>query len=235
MTTTEMPSSSECPHCGCPLEPLTITFGGAEHHVGYKDCSCPNATAERAEQDRRTLAEQRERDAKRYAERCRRAGIPERYLTAEHPKAASASDDPNWYIHGTQGTGKTHLAMAIARRVIARGKSVEVRIVPHLLEDLRSRNTEDRSITAKLAECDLLVLDDLGKESPTPYACERLFDIINDRYNSKLPVMVTSNYDPNSIAKRLSEGDTGRSIASRLSEMCRRIHMDGADRRLHHV
>ena len=187
--------------------------------------------AAQKEQEQHTLAEMRQKEAQRFQATCRKAGIPERYLDVEHPKAAKLAEKPSLYIHGTQGTGKTHLAMAIARLIIAKGKTVEVQIVPHLLEALRSRKAEDRHITARFGWCDLLVLDDLGKESPTPYACERLFDIVNDRYNAKLPIIATSNYDLNALSKRLSEGDTGRSIASRLREMCQRIHMDGADRR----
>ena len=78
----------------------------------------------------------------------------------------------------------------------------------------------------------MLVLDDLGKEAPTAYACERLFDIVNERYNAMLPIVVTSNYSRGEIARKLTEGDVGRSIASRLCEMTRSVHMDGTDRRL---
>lgn len=233
MTTTETPSRSSCPHCGRTLKPQIFVVLGKQHDLGYHPCTCKGATEERAAEKRRSLAEERARNAEMQTRRCAKAGIPERYLNAEHPKAAGFGDAPSLYIHGTQGTGKTHLAMAIARILITKGRTVEVQIVPHLLEALRSRKAEDRVSTARFATCDLLVLDDLGKESPTPYACERLFDIVNDRYNTDLPIIVTSNYDLNAIAKRLSEGDTGRSIASRLREMCQRIHMDGADRRRH--
>ena len=99
---------------------------------------------------------------------------------------------------------------------------------------MRSRSAENRAATDELARCRVLVLDDLGKEAPTAYACERLFDIVNERYNALLPVIVTSNYTRGEIAQRLVEGDVGRSIASRLCEMTRRVHVDGEDRRLRH-
>ena len=228
-----------CEFCGEPLERNTVTFGGVERAVGWKGCHCEAAARARVE---RMEAERARQEAEARAQlegRLRKAGVPERYLLAEDGRAdamaaAIAEEGQGFYIDGTQGTGKTRLAMAITRVLVAQGEPVKVRIAPNLMEAMRSRSVENRESTEELARCRVLVLDDLGKEAPTAYACERLFDIVNERYNAMLPIVVTSNYTRGEIAQKLTEGDVGRSIASRLCEMTRRVHIDGPDRRLHH-
>lgn len=234
-----MNGTTRCEFCGEPLEPLTIDLPGRPGmHVDWRPCGCDAARAHRMARMREADERERADSERRLEAKLRRAGVPERYVRAEHDRAAALADSvlagTGFYLDGTQGTGKTHLAAAVARILAARGCSVEFRVAPALMEQLRSRASEDREATARLATCDLLVLDDLGKESPTAYACERLFDVVNERYNAMKPVVVTSNCTRGEIARRLVEGDVGRSIASRLVEMTRRVHMDGDDRRLSH-
>ncbi|MBQ6411170.1 MAG: ATP-binding protein [Atopobiaceae bacterium] len=233
-----MNDTTRCPHCGRELPRLTQTLLGREYDVGAGECGCDAARAERAEAER--AERERERAEMRAAEMRRRrdAGIPERYVLAESDKAqaiASLWDEgTGFYIDGDQGTGKSHVAAATAIRLINLGRSARFVVVPDLMEAMRTRKAEDRDLTDQLCTVDVLVLDDLGKETPTAYACERLFHIVNARYNAKLPIGVTSNFTRGEIAQRLTEGDVGRSIASRLCEMTRRIHLDGEDRRLRH-
>ncbi|MBQ9042328.1 MAG: ATP-binding protein [Eggerthellaceae bacterium] len=227
-----------CEFCGRPLERLTVNLGGVERPVGWKGCHCDGATAARVAEmqaeEERLAAERRNSEIRRLMG----AGLPERYLGAEHPNAEAIADlwwdGMGFFIDGQQGTGKTHLAAAVFRTLCKMGCGARFVVVPDLMEAMRSRKTEDRDQTARLATVDVLVLDDLGKETPTPYACERLFDIVNARYNAMLPIGVTSNFTRGEIAQRLTEGDVGRSIASRLCEMTRRVHLDGVDRRLRH-
>lgn len=85
----------------------------------------------------------------------------------------------------------------------------------------------------RAAGCDVLILDDLGKEaSNTAYACERLFAIIDKRDKAMLPTIVTSNYRLSEIAKNITEGAVGVAIASRLASSCKQVPLEGPDRRL---
>lgn len=232
-----MPNTIKCDHCGADLPAKTLEFGGREVQIGYEFCHCPGATAERVARMEEERLREIAREAEELDRKCTAAGIPKRYMHAEHERAEDIAgavlDGQGFYIYGNQGTYKTTLAMAAARVLVARGAVVRVCVVPNLMEAMRSRTAEDRAVTERLSTCGVLILDDLGKESPTAYACERLFSIINDRYNAMLPVIVTSNYSRGEIARRLSEGDVGPSIASRLVETTRIVHLDGADRRLH--
>lgn len=226
-------TSKTCEHCGKHLEPIIVKFLEREYQPGFKECKCPGARAKREHEERmRAQCELREK-GQRMMEA---AGIPPRYADAVHPKASEFGEDAahgqSLYVFGPNGTGKTHLAMAIARWLLSAGIPVRVTEVPALMEAMRNRKAEDRGLTESLKTCRVLVLEELGKEAPTEYACERLFDIVNFRYNQLLPVIVTSNYDLNAVAKRLTGGETGRAISSRLTEMCKLVRMNGDDRRL---
>ena len=109
-----------------------------------------------------------------------------------------AENPADWLLYtGRFGTGKTHLAAAIANYALASGMDVIFQPVPDLLDLLRmgygnaSDSYEDRF--ERFRTIPLLVLDDLGAQSPTAWAEEKLYQIINYRYVNKLPTVVTSN------------------------------------------
>jgi DNA replication protein DnaC len=107
-----------------------------------------------------------------------------------------ARDPDGWLVLvGGTGSGKTHLAAAIAHEWQAAGRRVEFFFVPDLLDALRSARGREDEVSGSAIDwvrtCDHLVLDDLGVHSSTPWAQEKLFQILNYRYNAKLPTVVT--------------------------------------------
>ena len=82
---------------------------------------------------------------------------------------------------------------------------------------------------------DLLILDDVGKERVTEWRLEKLFEILNNRYENNLPIVFTSNYSLEVLPQKLSisknNTDVAESIVSRIYEMCRGIPMNGLDYR----
>ena len=139
-----------------------------------------------------------------------------------------AEDPKDWLLYtGRFGTGKTHLAAAIANYALEKNYDVIFQPVPDLLDQLRmgygnsSVSYEERF--DRFRTVPLLILDDLGAQSPTPWAEEKLYQIINYRYVYKLPTVVTSNVN-------MREWD-GR-IASRLKDpMVNHISMQVPDYR----
>jgi DNA replication protein DnaC len=121
-----------------------------------------------------------------------------------------ARSPEGWLIfHGLNGCGKTHLAAAIANYRLAQGKPVLFVVVPDLLDHLRSTFSPDSKISydefsEKLKETPLLILDDFGEQSATPWAQEKLYQLINYRYNARLPMVVTTCLSLDEIETRIS-------------------------------
>jgi DNA replication protein DnaC len=121
-----------------------------------------------------------------------------------------ARSPEGWLIfQGVNGCGKTHLAAAIANYQLAQGKPVLFVVVPELLDHLRSTFSPDSKISydeffEKLKETPLLILDDFGEQSATPWAQEKLYQLINYRYNARLPMVVTTCLSLEEIEPRIS-------------------------------
>jgi DNA replication protein DnaC len=156
-----------------------------------------------------------------------------------HPAAKRACDLCKQYaeapsgwllLMGPCGSGKTHLAAAIANDTIRvrRLKSLFM-IVPDLLDHLREAFNPKSEVTyderfETIRSVPLLVLDDLGTENATTWAREKLFQIVNHRYNAQLPTVITTNQDLETVDER---------IRSRMSDvsLVRPIVLDAPDYR----
>ena len=124
---------------------------------------------------------------------------------------------------GKTGVGKTHLAIAIYRELIAQDKiaSTTVRFVtaPELLLEIKktfngpSTMTES-DIIDKYSDADLLILDDLGSEKATEFAIQSLYLVIDRRCRNMKPIIITTNLSLKEIEEKLDAR-----IASRLSGM----------------
>ncbi len=122
------------------------------------------------------------------------ASLEQAYNTARQ----FAAQPEGWLLlQGGYGCGKTHLAAAIANEVVSRGVSTLFLTVPDLLDFLRfaygnpAARFEERF--EEIRQVPLLVLDDFGTQSATPWAQEKLFQILNFRYINRLPTVITTN------------------------------------------
>ena len=126
-----------------------------------------------------------------------------------------AQDPDGWLVLvGDVGCGKTHLAVAVANEQLGKGEDVFFAFVPDLLDHLRYTFSPDSRVTYdelfdRVKQAPLLVLDDLGSESSTPWANEKLYQIIVYRYNTRMPTIITARAIPSGandpVASRLSD------------------------------
>ena len=130
-------------------------------------------------------------------------------------------------LTGVTGSGKTHLAAAIARRLVERGCSAVWANTVELFMRIRSTYGRDsdqseEDLIDDLVQPDLLVLDDLGVERPSAWALERLYAILNRRHEDCKAILVTSNYDGKELTERLRSpeaSDLADRVISRLAGM----------------
>lgn len=141
-----------------------------------------------------------------------------------YDEAKSFAENPDgWLVlKGGYGCGKTHLAAAIANYCVEQGQPVLFITVPDLLDHLRaafspsvqrqtafaSTSSANRGVPfearfGEIRAAAVLILDDLGTESATPWAQEKLYQIFNYRYNARLPTVITTNHELEDIPLRL--------------------------------
>lgn len=103
-----------------------------------------------------------------------------------------------WLIYSGQvGVGKTHLAAAIANDLVDRFVRVKFVVLPELLDEIRDSYGNESSINpvADLYHADVVIIDDLGAHKVTEWATEEIYKIINNLYNLKRAVVITTNFD----------------------------------------
>jgi DNA replication protein DnaC len=122
---------------------------------------------------------------------------------------AYAQQPQGWLIlKGHYGCGKTHLAAAIANYQVQHALPVLFVVVPDLLDHLRAAFSPDSAVSfdrrfETVRTAPLLILDDLGAHSSTSWAEEKLYQILNYRYNAQLPTVITTNCELEDLDARL--------------------------------
>ena len=128
------------------------------------------------------------------------------------------------WFDGPVGTGKTSLAILVAKAAKDAGRSYAVYPVPRLLAEIKRTFDRDASDTylgffRRLCTVDVLVLDDLGAEKQTEWVLEQLYSIVNERWQDRRSIVVTTNIpdaDPDAPARMLA-GERPRPARSRCA------------------
>ena len=196
-----------CKVCGEPRQTVIPNFG----KPGYLTprCVCPCQMA--AERQRKQEEAQRERMDR--IKRRKAQGLQDRYLydytfandNGKNPLMDKArSYVEHWHeayrnntgllLFGDVGTGKSFFAGCIANALLDRDVPVLMTNFPTILNKLTGMFSEDREdLIASLGTDDLLILDDLGVERSTDYSMEQMFHVVDCRYRSRKPMIVTTN------------------------------------------
>ena len=133
-------------------------------------------------------------------------------------------------IYGSPGTGKTFYAECVANTLLENARFAWITSIRLLSSAMSQNYGENRKWLLQLVKmADLLILDDFGAERDTSFMNEQVFEIINARYESGKPLVVTTNLDPKTMA---SEKDiSARRVYERVMEMCTPIEVKGETRR----
>ena len=131
-------------------------------------------------------------------------------------------------LYGNTGTGKTYAACEIANALIDKGYPVLVTNFARILNTLQGTFEKQEYIDG-FNNFQLLVIDDLGIERDTAYAKEQVFNIIDSRYRSGLPMIITTNLTMEKIKN--PEDIENRRIYDRILERCFPIEVGGSSRR----
>lgn len=138
-------------------------------------------------------------------------------------------DGKGLLLYGRNGTGKTFYASCIANSLIDTGRRVLVTNFARLSNQLQGMYEGKQEFIDNLSRYSLLVLDDLGAERQSEFMQEQVFSIVNARYCSGLPFIVTTNLTIEEISK---PQDSGRArIYNRILERCFPVEVNGIDRR----
>lgn len=232
-----------CGKCHTPKQcRFTATWDGKEK-TPYTLCDCARAHRDAEEQARQA------QNLRIEVNRLRKLGFPDSEM-AEWTFAHDDGTDPRTtsiahkyvdnftemkkrgkglLLYGPVGTGKTHAAACIANELINQGRPCLVTNFARITNTLQGMFDGKQRYLDDFNRLDLLVIDDLAAERDTSYMSEMIFNIIDSRYRSGKPLIVTSNLTQAELTAPTSV-DKER-IYSRLLEMCVPVEVKGADRR----
>jgi DNA replication protein DnaC len=154
-------------------------------------------------------------------------------LISELMRGAFVDQRESVILLGTPGTGKTHLATALAMEACRRGKRVRfwrvIELVTHLMEAREEKNL--LRLKSQLAKLDLLVLDELGYVPTSKVGAELLFDVISTAYE-RTSIIVTTNLPFEQWTEVLGSERLVGATLDRLTHRCHILEATGESYRL---
>lgn len=251
-STTHFPQGLEekkCEHCQSkPVTFIEYQFGGRSRRIQGAFCSDCTGFAEEHEKRKK---EEREEEANQEARKIRiedciemlggiRAYEEFTLETFRRTKENSEAFDymkgfdpkrQNVFLWGSCGTGKTHLAYALARfSFLEKRERAKVLKIPEIMRMFRKREPyEEENALRSLVSVQVLVVDELGIGKETDFARQTIQELL-DRRNLKRQngLIITSNYSLKEFSAKLGH----EAIPSRIAGMCDIIHIGGQDWRI---
>lgn len=241
----------KCEFCGRELEPIGFDYlyvNISPDCIDYKRCTCDKAQEYWKEKDKKEYEEQKRNRFRSIINRIYKENYVRRniqnlnfenfYSDQNNQYAIKVARDftsknkvniqaNGLIITGKSGVGKTHLAGAIANRLIEADKIVLMGRLTTLLdmikETFRDNTKSENQLIELYSNVDMIIIDDLGTERISSWALEKLYTIIQNRCENGLPIIITTRFNKEGLIARFSysnDQDLVDATISKFYQMC---------------
>lgn len=241
----------KCEFCGKELRPIGLDYlyvNISEDSIEYERCDCSKSKEYWKEIDNKEYEQQKRNRIRNIintiykqnymGRKLQEMNLENFYFDSSNKYVLDVVNDyinknkdtmksDSLIIMGKSDTGKTHLAAAIANKLIENDKIVLMERLTNLLDRIREtyeNNTKSENELIEIySNADMLIIDDLGTEKISNWALEKLYTIIQNRYENGLPIIITTRFNKQGLIERFSyskDSDLVDAIISKLYQMC---------------
>ena len=252
--------SSKCKFCGKDLKPIGLDYlyvNVSPEFIEYERCTCEKSISYWKEID---MKDQEQKKRQHYKEiinqfysqnyiskRLKEYKFDNFKVTNINKKEVEIAKDftnkcinnkleNGLIITGNSGVGKTHLAASISNELIQKDILVLMGRLTSLLdmikETFKDNSKSENELIDLFSNLDMIVIDDLGTEKISQWALDKLYTIIENRNENKLPIIITTRFDKQSLLNRFyqsNDKDLSNAIIQKLYQMCYGIELKRYD------
>ena len=247
---------NKCKFCGKDLKPIGLDYLYANmplSSIEYERCNCKESKAYWNEID---LKEEIQKKRKHFEQMIRQFYIQnysskriqdyqfKNFIITENnkkeveiakdftQKCINKNQKNGLIITGKSGTGKTHLATAILNKLTEKYMQVLMGRLILLLDVIKDTfkdfSSKEKDIIELYSKVDMLIIDDLGTERISSWALEKLYTIIENRNENKLPIIVTTRFNKGSLLDRFYQSEDeelAEAVIENLYQFCYGIEL----------
>lgn len=256
----------KCEFCGKELEPIGLDYLYANispEFIEYKRCTCSKAIEYWKKIDAQNIEKEKKKHFREIINTIYKHNYIGRNLqnynfnnfivNSNNQFAVKVAHDyinkskikiqsNGLIITGKSGVGKTHLAAAIANEIIENDKIVLMGRLTTLLdmikETFRDNTKSENELIELYSNVDMIIIDDLGTEKISSWALEKLYTIIQNRFENGLPIIITTRFDKKGLISRFNYSNDLELVdatISKLYQMCYGIMLKGMKKELVNV
>ena len=251
---------NKCKFCGKDLKPIGLDYLYANislSSIEYERCDCKQSKYYWNEID---FKEEEQKKRKQFEQMTRQFYIQnyinkriqdykfENFIITETnrkeieiakdftKKCINKSQKNGLIITGKSGVGKTHLATAILNKLTEKDMLVLmgrlILLLDVIKDTFRDFSSKEKDIIELYSKVDMLIIDDLGTERISSWALEKLYTIIENRNENKLPIIVTTRFNKESLLDRFSQSEDeelSEAVIQKLYQFCYGIELKKYD------
>lgn len=241
----------KCKYCGRELMPIGLDYLYANFspdNIEYERCTCKKAQEYWKEKDKKDYEIEKRKHFREIINKVNKQNyIGMKFqnlnfenfnINSENESAIAIAKDyinknitsvnaNGLIIMGESGVGKTHLAASIANKLIENDKIVLMGRLTTLLDRIKETFKDNTKSENELIEIysnvDMIIIDDLGTERISNWALEKLYTIIENRNENRLPIIITTRFNKQGLIERFSQSQDEQlvdAIISKLYQMC---------------